>query len=207
MKSNETKAPLPDQPAPRARRGRWRWGTGAFVLASLVALVVLATQRASPTASPLASQPAANAPGADRERSSSLQRFSLADVNGREVTRPSGGKPGVLVFTASYCTPCIAQAPSLVAELRKFGSRAEVLTVSIDPGDSSKALRDAFRPVIGSPRNYPLAWDPSGKIGPAFDVTALGTEIVYDCAGREMWRGVSSPAAEIGAALRKAGAA
>lgn len=206
MKSNQTNVPLADQPAPRARRGPWRWGIGAVVVGSLVALVVLATQRASPTATPLGS-PAANAPGADRERSSSLQRFSLADVNGRDVTRPSGRKPGVLVFTASYCTPCIAQAPSLVAELRKFGSRAEVLTVSIDPGDSSKALRDAFRPVIGSPRNYPLAWDPSGKIGPAFDVTALGTEIVYDRAGREVWRGVSSPAAEIGAALRKAGAA
>jgi len=121
--------------------------------------------------------------------------------------RPTGRKPGVLVFTASNCSPCIVQARSLLAEMRKVGSRAEILTVSIDPGDSSSALRDAFKPAIGNARNYPLAVDHSGQLAPAFGVTATGTEIVYDRAGREVWRGVSSPVSEIGAALRKAGAA
>jgi len=121
--------------------------------------------------------------------------------------RPSGRRPGVLVFTASNCSPCIVQARSLLAEMRKVGSRAEILTVSIDPGDSSSALRDAFKPAIGNARNYPLAVDQSGQLAPAFGVTATGTEIVYDRAGREVWRGVSSPVSEIGAALRKAGAA
>ncbi len=92
----------------------------------------------------------------------------------------------MLVFTASNCSPCIVQAPGLLAEMRKFGSRAEILTVSIDPGDSSSALRDAFKPAIGSARNYPLAVDRSGQLAPAFGVTATGTEIVYDRAGREV---------------------
>lgn len=74
--------------------------------------------------------------------------------------------------------------------------------MSIDPGDSSSALRDAFKPAIGNARNYPLAVDQSGQLAPAFGVTATGTEIVYDRAGREVWRGVSSPVSEIGAALR-----
>lgn len=201
--SASNSAPPPERPR---RRRVVRWSIAGAVLAGLVALVVVATQRTPAVGTPLAQQTPGPASASDDGGRDALRRFSLRDVEGRKVTRPSGRRPGVLVFTASYCTPCIAQAPSLVAEMRKFGSRAEVLTVSIDPGDSSAALRDAFKPVIGNPAGYPLAWDPTGQVGPAFGVTALGTEIVYDRAGREVWRGVSSPASEVGAALRKAGA-
>jgi len=207
----DTTAAEPGERHGRRRTGRW--ATSAAVLAALVTLVVVATQRAPAGGSPLLKQDATqqnstSATADDTQASSkSLRRFSLADVDGRQVMRPTGRKPGVLVFTASNCSPCIVQARSLLAEMRKFGSRAEILTVSIDPGDSSSALRDAFKPAIGNARNYPLAVDQSGQLAPAFGVTATGTEIVYDRAGREVWRGVSSPVSEIGAALRKAGAA
>lgn len=207
MKSKQRKAPSTKTPEATTARRPWRWGIGAIVVASLVALVVVATQRTSSTGTPLSSQPAGGETGDGAQASSkSARRFSLVDVDGRNVTRPTGRKPGVLVFTASYCSPCIEQAPSLVAEMRKFGSRAEILTLSIDPGDSSSALRDAFKPAIGNARDYPLAVDKSGQLAPAFGVQALGTEIVYDRAGREVWRGTLSPASEIAAALRKAGA-
>lgn len=205
----ETTAAEPGERHGRRRTGRW--AVSAAVLAALVTLVVVATQRAPAGGSPLkqdAAQPNSTSATADdgHAPSKSLRRFSLADVDGRQVMRPSGRRPGVLVFTASNCPRCIVQAPSLLAEMRKFGSRAEILTVSIDPGDSSSALRDAFEPAIGNARNYPLAVDQSGQLAPTFGVTATGTEIVYDRAGREVWRGVSSPVSEIGAALRKAGA-
>jgi len=196
----------------RTPRRALRWAIGGGVLAVLAALVVVSTLSAPGGGTPVleqdsASQRTAGAGGDDGQSSGKrLRRFTLADVTGRKLTRPTGRKPGVLVFTASYCTPCIAQAPGLVAEMRKFGSRAEILTLSIDPGDSSAALRDAFKPAIGDARAYPLAWDPSGQLAPAFNVTALGTEVVYDRAGREVWRGVLSAPSEIAAALRRAGA-
>ncbi len=207
MKSKQRKAPSTKTPEATTARRPWRWGIGAIVVASLVALVVVSTQQMSSTGTPLSAQPAGGGPDDGAQASSnSLRRFSLVDSDGQNVTRPAGGKPGVLVFTASNCTPCIDQAPSLVAEMHKFGSRAEILTVSIDPGDSNAAMNSAFGPVIGNPRGYPLAVDKSGQLAPAYGVQALGTEIVYDRAGREVWRGTLSPASEIGAALRKAGA-
>lgn len=207
MKSKQRKAPSTKTPETTTARRPWRWGIGAIVVASVVALVVVATQRTSSTGSPLSSQPAGGATrDGGRVSSETQRRFSLVTDDGQTVTRPSGRKPGVLVFTASYCTPCVVQAPSLVAEMRKLGSRAEILTFSIDPGDSIEAMSSAFKPAIGNARDYPLAVDKSGQLAPAFGVQALGTEIVYDRAGREVWRGVLSPASEIAAALRKAGA-
>lgn len=132
-----------------------------------------------------------------------LPRLSVTDVEGARVTVP-GAKPGVLIFTASYCTPCIQLTPPLAEIVRTMDGRVDVLTLSVDPSDTSEAMQSAYAPVIGDTPGWRIATDPSGEAAPAFQITSLGTEIVYDEDGRQVFRGVLSDPAEIGDALRKA---
>lgn len=189
----------PRPPVPRAAGSRLRWIVGAALAAVIAIAVVVATQRSSGEAG---SKPAAR--GSDAA-AATIPRFTVVDVRGRRLTRP-GGKPGLLIFTASYCKPCIAQAPGVVRLKRRLGARAEMLTVSIDPRDSATAMARAFGPIGGGTPGYEIAVDRAGTLAPAFGVTSLGTELVYDRRGRQVWRGVLSDVSEIAAALRRAGA-
>lgn len=181
----------------------WVLGAGAVVVIFVVLVVVSAQRSSSQRAKASGTAVASSSAGASA--AGTLPRFTMADVDGRTVTRP-GGKPGLLIFTASYCTPCIEQAPGIVALKRRLGARVEILTFSIDPGDSAAAMRSAFGPIAGRTPGYVLGWDSSGRLAPAYGVSSLGTEVVYDRRGRQVWRGVLSDSSEIAAALRRAGA-
>lgn len=202
----ETSTPRAAQSPRRAGGGRRRslpWLVGGSLATVLVVLVVVAMQRADGGGSAGAANTPAQA-SAGSVASGGIPGFSLIDINGSSVTVPAG-RPGVLVFTASYCTPCITQAPGLVSLKRKLGRKFDMLTFSIDPGDSNEAMRRAFGPVVGNTPGYHLGWDRGGTLATTFRITALGTEIVYDARGREVFRGVLSPVDEIAEALRKAG--
>lgn len=186
------------------RRGVRYLLAGGALAAVLVALVVVAMQRANSGGTASGGNTPTQASG-QSAASGRIPRFSLMDINGSSVTVPAG-RPGVLIFTASYCTPCISQAPGLVSLKRKLGRKFDMLTFSIDPGDSNAAMRRSFGPIVGFTPGYHLAWDRSGTLATTFQITSLGTEIVYDASGRQVFRGVLSPVGEIAAALRKAGA-
>ena len=193
-------AQVPKTRAARQPNRKLWWVAGAGLAAVIATLVVVATQR---SAAPRAGAKPASA--ASDAVAGAFPRFRIADVRGRELTRP-GGKPGLLIFTASYCKPCISQAPGVVRLKRRLGAGVEMLTLSVDPRDSAAAMAAAFGPIGGNTPGYELAVDRAGTLAPAFGVTSLGTEVVYDRRGREVWRGVLSPVSEIAAALQRAGA-
>jgi peroxiredoxin len=83
--------------------------------------------------------------------------FSLPRLGGGETVGLSDdGSPAVLVFFASWCTPCRAEVPAIAAVYRAQGSGRRVSVIGVDGLDpTNKAL--AF--VRGSHVTFPVAVD------------------------------------------------
>jgi thiol-disulfide isomerase/thioredoxin len=80
-------------------------------------------------------------------------RYDLGAVLGR--------RPIVLVFWASWCEPCIDEAPHLVRLHDEHGERIELVSVSVDAMQDHDELG---RVVTDLAINYPVALDPDGDV-------------------------------------------
>ncbi len=73
-----------------------------------------------------------------------------------------GKKPVVLTFWASWCAPCLAEAPHLVALYNKYTTRGVAfVAVSIDEADDYATLR---KMVARLKLPYPVVLDPKGQV-------------------------------------------
>lgn len=73
-----------------------------------------------------------------------------------------GHKPVVVVFWASWCKPCLQEAPHLVKLYEKYKSKGvEFVAVSIDEVDDHATLKSV---VAKLKITYPVALDPDGEV-------------------------------------------
>lgn len=178
---------------------------GLAVLVALVGSVsvISAGKKADESAGPQVAvgKPAGSQP-ADGEPGSTIASFTAKDVDGRRV-RVGAGKPGALFFFAGWCGSCLVEAEALGRVQRELGSRVAITAISPDPSDSVKDIR-LFRRNAGAPQ-YPFVWDSAGALGRQFAVRALDTTIVFDKAGKVVFRDAAvSNVATLQAAFRKA---
>ena len=89
------------------------------------------------------------------------------------------GKPALVDFFASWCTPCAAEAPALRALSASLAGRATV--VAVDWDDAGGPAR-AF--VRGHGWDFPVLADTSGAAGEAYGLVGLPTSFVLDPRGR-----------------------
>jgi cytochrome c biogenesis protein CcmG/thiol:disulfide interchange protein DsbE len=95
---------------------------------------------------------------------------SLADFRGRVV---------VLNFWASWCTPCIREAPHLERAQQRLAGKGTVLGVTFrDASPDSQAFLKRHH------LTYPNVRDVDGKLGKAYGTKALPETFVVDKAGR-----------------------
>ncbi len=110
--------------------------------------------------------------------------FTLPDLAGRAVSlRSLRGRPVLVSFFATWCPPCVEEAPSLEALARRLGDKATVLVVSVDEdfealkkfyakGSTATVVRDETRKVPESfgTSKYPESFliDGGGKVRYAF---------------------------------------
>jgi len=107
--------------------------------------------------------------------------FKVVTETGRTITPENfGGKLLVLNFWASWCAPCVQEAPSLQAfgqELR--GDGVVVLGVSIDTNEKRyKQFLQRFRVT------FPTARDPEANVSSSYGTFQIPETYVIDRTGK-----------------------
>ena len=124
------------------------------------------------------------------------------DLNGEQVdTSTWKGSPGVINVWASWCAPCRAEAPELVAVAKK---NPDVNFLGLDTRDSEAPAR-AFVEKFGIP--YPNLPDPDGQLVLQFSGSlppqAIPSTLLIDSQGRVAGRFLGAvQAGELDAALQ-----
>jgi thiol-disulfide isomerase/thioredoxin len=162
----------------------------------LPALLVLAgceaepvQKNASPADQPAWSGPAEDVPTGKLDRShagTSAPGTEFLDADGQATTIGDfAGRPVLLNLWATWCGPCVAEMPTLDVLAGREGERLEVLAVSQDT-----AARERVQGWFGKQgfRNLEVRLDPEMKLMSDLKVDTLPTTILYDAAGREVWR-------------------
>ena len=97
------------------------------------------------------------------------------------------GSPVLVNLWASWCAPCIADLPTLqkLEEARSKDGKLAVIAVSQDM--APKASVDAFLKGKAIAR-FAAYHDPEMTLSSALNVQIMPTTILYDAAGKEVWR-------------------
>jgi cytochrome c biogenesis protein CcmG, thiol:disulfide interchange protein DsbE len=157
--------------APSRRRHTARWVTGAVLVVLVVVSVVLAT-RPSVQATAVQSPLDGHAAPAISARTFSGAHISLASLHGHYV---------FVNFFASWCPPCAAEEPSLVAfdfEQHKLAGGAALLSVDVDDSTSGGA-----RFVDQWGITWPALPDRAGTIANAYGVGSPPMTFLIDPRG------------------------
>jgi thiol-disulfide isomerase/thioredoxin len=130
----------------------------------------------------------------------------FADADGQDVTLADfEGKPLLLNIWATWCAPCKAEMPTLDALAKLEKDRMAVIAVSQDLEGRAPVLAFFKETKV---KNLVPYTDADNAILAAFNnAIALPTTILYDSAGKEVWRiagGVAWDDAEIAKLLRAA---
>ncbi|HEY1607042.1 MAG TPA: TlpA disulfide reductase family protein [Allosphingosinicella sp.] len=129
------------------------------------------------------------APKIDRShKGSPAPTAEFQDPNGESVSfAVFQGKPLLVNFWATWCTPCVAEMPTLDALAGNMKDRLQVVTLSQDSDGRAKV--DAFFRAHRFKTIEPYL-DPRMDMTSALQLGALPTTILYDAHGREIWRAV-----------------
>ncbi len=85
-----------------------------------------------------------------------LPAFTLTDVDGRVIDQAAWkGKVVLLNFWATWCGPCRAEIPDLIALQNKYRDRLVIIGLSVDEGKTANASVKTF--VAEHQMNYPVA--------------------------------------------------
>jgi thiol-disulfide isomerase/thioredoxin len=100
------------------------------------------------------------------------------------------GKPLLVNLWATWCAPCLKEMPALDRLARRTHGRLQVLIVSQDMGGWHAV--DPYVARAGLTTLKP-ALDKENNLALALGVAGLPATVLYDAAGREVWR-VNGPA-------------
>jgi peroxiredoxin len=108
--------------------------------------------------------------------------FTLADINGNEVTLSSlRGKPVMVNFWATWCPPCRAEIPEIVKLYNETGAEArpyEVLGVATQSDNATiKAFSQEFN------MTFPLLPDAQSRVVSSYHVLPIPTTFFVDSEG------------------------
>jgi peroxiredoxin len=111
--------------------------------------------------------------------------FALKDNKGGTFTlSKQRGKPVVIAFWASWCSPCQEELPELVVLTKRY-PKVRFITVNVDR-NSSAGRRFLQRLKL----KLPVAFDPENKALARYDVASMPTSYIIDRKGTVKFRKV-----------------
>jgi len=113
--------------------------------------------------------------------------FAGVDLDGREITLASlRGRVVVLDFWAAWCSPCVAELPTLRTIVTRFDETVTVLGINLDR--SADAFEDA---LSDHAIDWPQVYDGSdGPIGDLYRIDGIPMTYLVDRDGRIVARGL-----------------
>ena len=118
-------------------------------------------------------------------RGATMPAVVFEDSNGAKFRLSNlRGKPLLVNLWATWCGPCVAEMPTLDTLAGRESQRLQVIVVS---QDNSRALVDGWWAKRSFKRLKPYL-DSKNDLGFAFDTGVLPTTVLYDAAGKEVWR-------------------
>ena len=133
--------------------------------------------------------PASTGKGVDRSHKGEAAPIAMfKNPDGGDVSIAKfKGVPVLVNLWASWCAPCVKELPTLdrLAQSHRIDGALGVVAVSEDSGpiNSVKAFLAAHK--IGDLGAY---HDPDMKLTDALGVQIMPTTVLYDAAGKEVWR-------------------
>ena len=149
----------------------------------LLAMAMLAAAAGACRSTPHADDPVTEAPRGEKvtlrffRDPAAVAALTVTDLDGRSISsNDRRGKVTIVNFWATWCPPCRAEIPDLVALQKKYGDRLQVIGVSQDEGPIEPVKRFAAEQHI----NYPIV-----MMTPELDqrfpgIHALPTSFVLD---------------------------
>ena len=120
--------------------------------------------------------------------------FTVTTVDGEQVSISQlKGRAVWVVFGASWCAACQAEAPDIEAAHDRYGPQGLVV-LGINITEDTRTVRD-YATRVGI--TFPVAADPESAIADVYRVSAIPAHYVIDKNGvlRQVWQGSVSEAA------------
>jgi cytochrome c biogenesis protein CcmG, thiol:disulfide interchange protein DsbE len=107
------------------------------------------------------------------------ERLAGSPVTLEQLLTEARGRPALVVFWASWCEPCLREAPAL--ERFYLSPRGRERIVGVDWSDALSGARSFIRRYGWT---FPNLRDTDGSVGSAYHLTGLPTTFVLDAHGQ-----------------------
>ncbi len=158
-----------------------------LIVLLLIGLLGAGCDRQKPGSEQAAPGPAASARGIDRShRGEAAPSVGFRSPDGSDTDLASfRGTPVLVNLWASWCAPCVRELPTLDRLAAARDGELAVIAVSQDTGPQSsvEAFLEAHNIV-----NLGAFQDSEMGLTSALGVQVMPTTLLYDAAGREVWR-------------------
>ena len=109
--------------------------------------------------------------------------FSATTTDGKEISLDDlKGKTVILNFWATWCPPCRAELPTLIAFNKELqGTQTVLIGVAVGPSQTPEVVEQFIK---DEGINYPVILDTTRRISPGYNVRTLPTTIVISPDGK-----------------------